>query len=141
MIGSFNAWNPVVRHYDITLSQSNEQPNLKIMLASDLHLGPVVGESHLQKLVDIAEEVKPDIILLAGDIIDDHIEPYQEENMGETVSNLQAPLGVYAISGNHDVYGNDLPKLVQEMNQAGIQFLRDEVITVVTITNYRNTLK
>lgn len=130
MIGSFNAWNPVVRHYDITLSQSNEQPNLKIMLASDLHLGPVVGESHLQKLVDIAEEVKPDIILLAGDIIDDHIEPYQEENMGETVSNLQAPLGVYAISGNHDVYGNDLPKLVQEMNQAGIQFLRDEAILV-----------
>ena len=35
----------------------------------------------MQKLVGIAEKVKPDIILLAGDIIDDHIEPYQEENM------------------------------------------------------------
>jgi predicted MPP superfamily phosphohydrolase len=130
IIGSFNAWNPVVRQYDITLSQATEQPNLKILMASDLHLGLIVGESHLQKLVNIAEEVKPDIILLAGDIIDDHIEPFQEDNMGEMISHLQAPLGVYAISGNHDVYGDDLPILVQEISQAGIQFLRDEAVLV-----------
>jgi uncharacterized protein len=130
IIGSFNAWNPVARQYDITLSQSTDQPNLKIMMASDLHLGPIVGESHLQKLVGIAEKVKPDIILLAGDIIDDHIEPYQEENMGEILSHLQAPFGVYAISGNHDVYGNDLPKLVQEMDKVGIQFLLDEAVLI-----------
>jgi uncharacterized protein len=130
MVGSFNAWNPIVRNYEVTIPQTVEQPNLKILMASDLHLGPIVGESHLQKLIEIADEVEPDVILLAGDIIDDHIEPFLEHNMGGMMKKLNAPLGVYAISGNHDVYGNDLPQLVHEMERAGIRVLRDEAVLI-----------
>ncbi len=90
-------------------------------MASDLHLGSIVGNSHLQKLVDIADEVQPDIILLAGDIIDDQIEPFLKQNMSETIAKLDAPLGVYAVSGNHDVYGNDLSQLDIELEKKGIQ--------------------
>ena len=97
------------------------------MMASDLTSWPYSRRISFAKISWISLK-KLNLIssYLAGDIIDDHIEPYQEENMGEIVSNLQAPFGVYAISGNHDVYGNDLPKLVQEMDKVGIQFLRDE---------------
>lgn len=130
IIGSFNAWNPVVRNYEITMSQSSESSNVKIMLVSDLHLGAIIGEYHLQKLIDLSQQVKPDIILLAGDIIDDHVEPFQKEHMGDILTELQAPLGVYAISGNHDVYGNDLAKLEKELDNAGIQFLSDESVLI-----------
>lgn len=130
IVGSFNAWNPVVRNYNVTIPKTVEQPNLKILMASDIHLGSIVGESHLQKLVHIADEVKPDIILFAGDMIDDHIEPFLEHNMGGLLNALSAPLGVYVISGNHDVYGNDLPQLVREMDKAGIQVLRDRATLI-----------
>lgn len=130
VIGSINAWNPVVRPYDVTIEKASKLSNIRILMASDIHLGNIVGKTHLEKLVTIAQEVKPDIIILAGDIIDDHIEPYLEHQIGETMKNLTAPLGVYAVSGNHDVYGNDLPQLVQEMNRAGIHFLRDEAVLI-----------
>lgn len=130
IIGSINAWNPIVRSYDVKIEKTSEISNIEILVASDLHLGTIVGKSHLVKLVNIAQEVKPDIILLAGDIIDDHIEPYLENEMGETMKKLNAPLGVYAVSGNHDVYGNDLPLLIQEMNKAGIHVLRDEAVSI-----------
>ena len=108
IVGTWNAWNPVVRYYDVNIPKQSDISNIKILMASDLHLGSIVGNAHLQKLVDIADEVQPDIILLAGDIIDDQIEPFLKQNMGETIGKLNTPLGVYAVSGNHDVYGNDL---------------------------------
>jgi predicted MPP superfamily phosphohydrolase len=130
IIGSINAWNPMIRSYNVSIEKTSEIPKMKILVASDLHLGTIVDKSHLEKLVNISQEVKPDIILLAGDIIDDHIEPYLKNQMGETMKKLDAPLGVYAVSGNHDVYGNDLPQLVQEMNKAGIHFLRDQAVSI-----------
>ncbi|WP_338448071.1 metallophosphoesterase [Niallia oryzisoli] len=129
-IGSYNAWSPIVRSYEVNIPKKAEQPSIKILLASDLHLGPIVGVTHLQKLVAIADEVKPDLILFAGDTIDDDIDPFLEKNMQALMNELEAPLGVYAISGNHDVYRNDLPLLEQELEKAGIQVLRDETILV-----------
>ncbi|KAA9021570.1 metallophosphoesterase [Niallia endozanthoxylica] len=129
-VGSFNAWNPIVRSYDVNIPKKTELPGIKILLASDLHLGPIVGVSHLQKLVDIADNVQPDLILLAGDTIDDDIEPFVENNMQKLMAELQAPLGVYAISGNHDVYGNDLLRLEHELTNAGVQVLRDETVLI-----------
>ncbi len=128
--GSFNAWNPIVRSYEVNIPKKTELSSMKILLASDLHLGPVVGVSHLQKLVDSAAKVQPDLILLAGDIIDDDIDPFLEKNMQKLMSEMEAPLGVYAISGNHDVYGNDLLRLEHELTHAGIQVLRDETILI-----------
>lgn len=130
IVGTYNAWNPIVRHYEVTIPKTSEMSNMKILMASDLHLGSIVGKSHLQKLIDIADDAKPDIILLAGDIIDDQIEPFLEQNMGETIGQLTAPLGVYAVSGNHDIYGNDLSQLNVELGKRGITFLQDEKILI-----------
>jgi len=128
--GSFNAWNPIVRSYEVNIPKKTELSGMKILLASDLHLGPIVGVSHLQKLVDIADNVQPDLILLAGDTIDDDIEPFLEKNMQKLMNEIEAPLGVYVISGNHDVYGNDLLRLEQELTDAGIKVLRDETVLI-----------
>jgi len=128
--GLFNAWYPVVRTYDIKINKSSEVGDLKILMASDLHLGQIVGEKHLQRLVDIANEVEPDVILIPGDLIDDYIEPYLKEDMGKTMAKLKAPLGVYAVSGNHDYYGDDLDILVEEVEKAGIQMLMDDSVLI-----------
>lgn len=128
--GSFNAWNPVVRSYDINIDKQAERKDIKILMASDIHLGQTVGVDHLERLVKIVEEVKPDLILMPGDIIDDHIDPFIEKNMGETLGKIHAPLGVYAVPGNHDYYGNDLQKMIAEVEKAGIDVLIDEDVMI-----------
>jgi predicted MPP superfamily phosphohydrolase len=74
--GSFNAWSPVVREYDLKIDKEAQLDELKILMVSDIHLGEIVGVKHLQRLVDIVEDEKPDAVLIPGDIIDDHIEPF-----------------------------------------------------------------
>lgn len=130
IVGSYNAWNPIVNNYSITLPSQKDPSSVKIMMASDLHLGSIVGKSHLQKLAEAVQEEKPDIILFAGDIIDDHIEPFIEENMVGVFKDIQAPLGVYVASGNHDVYGDDLEKLEQVLERIGLHYLRDEAMLI-----------
>ena len=130
LYGSFNAWSPVVRSYDIELDKKTIQKDIKIVMVSDLHLGSIVGKNHLERLVKLTENEKPDLILIAGDIIDDHIDPYIEKNMDEIFAKINAPLGVYAVLGNHDYYGNDKTKLISEMDKIGIRVLMDEYLKI-----------
>ena len=128
--GSYNAWSPVVREYEVTVDKESKTGDLKVLLVSDLHLSEIVGEDHLARLVKKVEEIEPDIVMIAGDIINDNIDAYMEEDMGQTMKKITAPLGVYAIPGNHDYYGDDLEKMVKEMEKAGIKVLMDETATV-----------
>lgn len=130
IFGSFNAWSPVVRSYDIDLDKKSIQKEIKIVMVSDLHLGSIVGKKHLERLVNLVENEEPDLILIAGDIIDDHIDPYIEKNMDEIFAKINAPLGVYAVLGNHDYYGNDKAKLINEMDKIGVRVLMDEYIKI-----------
>ncbi|OCA90610.1 phosphoesterase [Bacillus sp. FJAT-27225] len=128
--GTFNAWSPVIRNYSVDIDKPYERDSLKLLMASDFHLGEIVDKDHLDRFIAISERVKPDMILIPGDLIDDYIEPYLEENMGESLKKLNAPLGVFAVLGNHDYYGGDKEKIVKEMEKAGITVLEDETITI-----------
>ncbi|MCM3177465.1 metallophosphoesterase [Cytobacillus horneckiae] len=130
--GSYNAWTPVVREYDVSIDKTiaNDKKELKILMAADLHLGTVIGNNHLDKLVKIVNDVKPDIIFLPGDIINDDITPYVEQEMRTTMEKIQAPLGVFAVPGNHDYYGGHNEKLKKELEEIDIRFLMDEAVEV-----------
>lgn len=130
IVGSYNAWNPVVRTYEIAVDKASSKEELSVLLVSDLHIGKTVGKKHIERLVEITSERNPDIILIAGDIIDDYIQPYLDENVGESMEKLKAPLGVYATSGNHDYYGDDLKALHKEMEKADIEMLADEAVII-----------
>jgi uncharacterized protein len=128
--GSYNAWSPVVKTYNIEIEKTSDVKQLKILMASDFHLGNIVGANHLTKFVDIVKEEEPDLILLPGDIINDHIEPFKREKMNKILEEIAAPLGVYAVLGNHDYYGDDNEALVKEMKKIGIHMLEDEWMNV-----------
>lgn len=129
--GVWNAWSPVTRSYDIFIpKQAGTLKELKIAVASDIHLGDIVGNRHLQRLVDRVREMKPDLILLPGDVIDDSIEPFIRHNMSEVMRQLKAPLGVYAVLGNHEYYGGHIEEYVKRMEQIGIRVLLDEIVRV-----------
>ncbi|OUM99546.1 MAG: hypothetical protein BAA02_11200 [Paenibacillaceae bacterium ZCTH02-B3] len=125
--GFRNARSPVVRAHDLEIPKpAGRIRRLHIAVVSDLHLGHLVGNRHLDRLLREMNRLRPDLILLAGDVIDDDIEPYIRNRMGERLKRLRAPLGVYAVLGNHEYYSGKIEAFVREMADAGITVLRDE---------------
>lgn len=129
--GTFNAYSPIVRKYEIHVpKKANNRKTLRIAMASDMHFGKLSGLSHLQRLVDHVNDMKPDIILLPGDIIDDHPEYFIKKNMGQVMKQMHAPLGIYGVLGNHEYYGGAIPEFLQEMNKIDVNILLDEVVKI-----------
>ncbi len=75
---------------------------LKIVHISDIHYGSIVDGKKLCKVADKINEIKPDIVVLTGDLLDKRLK-YTDEEITSCLSKINARLGKYAISGNHDV--------------------------------------
>ena len=93
-----------------------------IVMASDLHLGYHNTRSDLARWVDMMNAEQPDLVLIAGDIIDISVHPLLVENMSEEFHRLQAP--VYACLGNHEYYSQE-SRAKQFYADAGIHLLKD----------------
>lgn len=129
--GSRNAWSPVVRTYPAQVDKrAGGLDKLRIAAVSDIHLGNIVGKRHLRRLLAKMEELRPDVILLPGDVIDDSIEPFVRHRMGELLQRLQARFGVYAVLGNHEYYGGHIEEYVGRMREIGIPVLQDEAAEI-----------
>jgi len=100
---------------------------LKLVMMSDLHLGYHNRRSELARWVDMVNAEHPDLVLIAGDIIDMSIRPIKEERMFEEFRRLKAP--VYACLGNHEYYSGE-PEAQQFYRQAGIHLLQDSCAQV-----------
>ena len=100
---------------------------VKIVAMSDLHIGYHNRRQELHRWVDIINAEAPDVILIAGDIIDGSLRPLLEQHMDEEFRRLKAP--VYACIGNHEYYAGE-PRARQFYEQAGIRLLQDSCISV-----------
>ena len=72
---------------------------LRIAIIGDLHVGPFKGASFVARIVRRTLTLAPDLILLPGDFLFDGT---ADINLLRPLSGLRAPLGVYAVMGNHD---------------------------------------
>ena len=100
---------------------------LKLVLMSDLHLGYHNPRAEFAKWVDKVNAEQPDLVLIAGDIIDISVRPLLEEDVAAEFRRLTAP--VYACLGNHEYYSGE-PRARQFFSDAGIHLLRDSLVTL-----------
>lgn len=129
--GSWNAWNPIIRPYQLDVSkQAGSLEQLRIAVASDIHLGTLVGRRHLSQLVKMVNELKPDLVLLPGDVIDDAVEPFKRNDYGSIINGFQAKFGTYAILGNHEYIGGKVDEFIKLMADAGIPVLVDQSVKI-----------
>ncbi|NOU46227.1 MAG: metallophosphoesterase [Bacteroidales bacterium] len=129
--GHINAIFPRTHAFDIDLNDKKAgRSQLKIAVASDIHLGTIIANNRTQRIVNKINESKPDVILLAGDVVDEDLAPVIKRNLGKTLTQLNAPLGVYAITGNHEYIGGVEPA-VKYLNEHGIKVLRDTMIELI----------
>ena len=130
-VGSYLAYSPVVRNLEVTMDQKDsELTSLRVVVASDFHLGILSNKKHLQRFVNLSNEAKPDVVFLVGDIVDDDPKWFVEDGMAVVMKQLTSNYGVYGVLGNHEYYGKKIPSFVEEMDRAGVKILRDETIQV-----------
>jgi uncharacterized protein len=128
--GHLNTLFPKITKLDISIpSRSSEMKELNLLLVSDIHLGTLTPKKHIQKRINLINSLRPDIILLAGDILDEDLTPVIHLDLGSALKELKAPLGVYGITGNHEYIGGVEPA-VNYLENHGITLLRDSVIKI-----------
>ncbi len=133
-IGYNNYKNPVAKHFDYTFNQSPNSgtkplQTYKMVLASDIHLGYIIGKNMLEKYVDLINSQHPDIIVINGDLIDYDMRPLVEGKMQDELKKLKANKGVFFIPGNHEYKLNPDIRL-KWITQSGITILKDTIINI-----------
>ena len=94
---------PVVENYHVHLSKLPKEMNNTVIVAlSDLHLGSLLGPRWLQARIAQVKQQKPDLVVLLGDIFEGHGE--SEDELLTVMNSLSAPLGVWAVYGNHEFH-------------------------------------
>lgn len=130
LIGHINALYPRVKRLDIHIDKKAGQlKTLHIAAASDIHMGTLVGPFRTAKLVRMLNECNADVILLAGDIVDEDLAPVIHNDLGRSLVKLKAPMGVFGITGNHEYIGG-ADSAVKYLKDHGIQMLRDTAIKI-----------
>lgn len=131
IIGGFiNARNPVVRSLEVRIDKpGGPLKSLHAVVMSDIHLGTMIGNGFFSRIVGKVNGLAPDIILLPGDMLDEDLEPVLRQNIGETLKQLRAPLGVYAIMGNHEHIGG-ASDAYDYLKENGMMILRDTAILI-----------
>ena len=94
---------PVVQEYEVRLAGlPPERDGLVLVAVSDLHLGTLIGERWMTRLIARVEGMRPDAVLVVGDLVDGEVG--RLERLLPVLETLRAPLGVWAVTGNHEFY-------------------------------------
>jgi predicted MPP superfamily phosphohydrolase len=93
---------PVVTHYDVSLpGLPAERDGTVLVFMSDLHMGSDISPDWTTARVAEVQALKPDLIVVGGDVFE-HIRGADDPHVVE-MRRLAAPLGVWAVTGNHDL--------------------------------------
>jgi len=101
--------------------------NRVAVLAGDLHLGPVRGYCFARRVVELAAQLKPDVVFLTGDFYDGTA--VDAARMANAWKDFAAKLGVFYVTGNHEEF-SDRSKYLRAIEGAGIRVLKNEKVIV-----------
>ena len=128
--GNYHFNHPKIVKLNLSVHNPKMNKELKIVAASDIHLGNSIDIKMLRKYVKLINDQKPDVVLLLGDITDRSASPLTEQNMKSVLEDIQAPLGVYAIRGNHEYYSGKPDEIAGYLKSSGIHVLIDSACLV-----------
>lgn len=121
-VGIFQArQSPRIRRLDVPVQGLPEGlDGLRIAQLSDIHVGPTISAADLEEMVELTMAERPEMIAITGDLVDGLVEDLRQDV--SALSRLQASLGVFYVTGNHEYYWNG-EAWAKEVERLGLQVL------------------
>ena len=120
-----------IRVEHVTIRTAKFPPSLnrvRIVQVSDIHLGPTVGRARLARILRPVRDAKPDVLVSTGDLVD--AEMGELDDLAQTLGAVEAPLGKFAVTGNHEYYAG-LDQALAFTRAAGFTVLSNRGVQVV----------
>jgi predicted MPP superfamily phosphohydrolase len=123
--------HPVVRHVHLTLPKGKNRSadSLTVVMMSDLHIGEIIGKEMVRRYVSLSNDQHPDMVVMVGDLLDYESRFAESEHIEDDLRRLRAPLGVYAVNGNHEYRANRYAKK-KWIRECGITLLVDSAVRI-----------
>lgn len=124
LYGSYQAWQIRPQHITITSTKiTPEMGRVRIVQLADVHLGLMVRDRRLQKIVEVVRQAEPDLLVSTGDLVDGQIDSLT--SLAHFLRDIRPRYGKYAVTGNHEFYAG-LEHAQDFMRQTGFVLLRGE---------------
>ncbi|HWQ79777.1 MAG TPA: metallophosphoesterase [Anaerovoracaceae bacterium] len=115
---------------DVTVESpliAGDAENLKIAVFGDTHFGDYYSTDDFDKVIAAIGKAEPDIVVFIGDLIDHYNDYYEpDSDISGKLSEIEAPLGKFAVFGNHDYGGGAEYKYQAIMEAGGFKVLKNE---------------
>ncbi|MGY1686129.1 metallophosphoesterase [Geodermatophilus sp. SYSU D00867] len=119
---------PVVRRVPVTLPRLDPAlDGLRIVTFSDGHLSATYGGRRFERLVEIVNSQRPDVVAIVGDLVDGEVDELREEVA--PLADLVSEQGVYFVTGNHE-YFVDTTAWLRHLPTLGVEVLRNERVPI-----------
>jgi predicted MPP superfamily phosphohydrolase len=133
MYGYVEAKNPRTEMLSFESARIPESVGkIRIVQISDVHIGIIVGEKRLKRIVDAIKKAEPDILVSTGDLLDGQINNLVEPM--KLLRSIEPRYGKFAITGNHEFYAG-VHESVDFMKDSGFSVLRGEGKTIAGLIN------
>jgi predicted MPP superfamily phosphohydrolase len=120
--------SPVVRRVPITLAGLDPAlDGLRIVTFSDGHLSATYGGRRFERLVELVNEQRPDVVAIVGDLVDGDVSELREEVA--PLADLVSEQGVFFVTGNHE-YFVDTNAWLRHLPTLGVDVLRNERVAI-----------
>ena len=100
----------------------------RIAQITDVHVGPTIGRSYVEDIVQRVNALEPDLVAVTGDLVDGSVE--QLGSLVEPISQLRAPDGVFFVTGNHEYFAPGLERWLEFLRKRGLRVLRNERVSI-----------
>ncbi|MHC8562002.1 metallophosphoesterase [Streptomyces albidoflavus] len=114
---------PRLKHVTVPLAKLPRAAHgYRIAVVSDVHLGPILGRGHAQRIVDTVNSAQPDLIAVVGDLVDGSVA--ELGHAAEPLAQLRARDGSYFVTGNHE-YFSGAAEWVDHVRELGLRPLEN----------------
>lgn len=96
----------------------------RVAVVSDIHLGPLAGRAHTERIVAMINETEPDLVAIVGDLVDGTVEELGPA--AEPLQDLVSREGSFFVTGNHEYFVDDTSEWLRELERLDVHPLRNE---------------
>jgi predicted MPP superfamily phosphohydrolase len=122
--------DPVIEPVKVRLPKLDPRlGGLRFAVVSDIHLGPLTGKAHTERIVRMINGLEADVVAIVGDLVDGSVA--QLGALAQPLKSLESRYGAYFVTGNHEYFApGGFAEWIEELGELGVRSLRNERVEI-----------